>query len=162
MTRIRRQRPLRRLHPGVVVVLCAVAGCGLVDTQEDEWREAYDDARALWTDAGLTDYRYVVRQLCFCGFGGQAIEVVVREGQVVSGTIVETGEAIDHNQWPYAVPSIDGLFDRIDEILDNDPHEFSASYDVEFGYPVSVASDPIENAIDEEWGVEAGGLEVIE
>ena len=155
-----RQRALGRMALGSLVWLCA--SCGILSSEDDEWRSEFDDALALWRDAGLTDYRYVVRQLCFCGFGGQAIEVVVRDGQVVSGVLVESGEPVDPGQWQYAVPSIDALFDRIEGILDDEPHEFSATYDTRFGYPVSVSSDPIENAIDEEWGVEASGLEVIE
>lgn len=140
----------------------ALTGCGIVDSEGEHWRSDYEAARARWERDGFTDYHYVVRQLCFCGYGGQEIAVEVRDGEVVSGTVVATGQALDPSLLEYTAPSVDGLFDRILQILDNDPHEFRASYDPELGYPVSVASDPIENAVDEEWGVEASGVEEIQ
>lgn len=139
----------------------AAAGCGILDSDGEERQRELDSARSRWSAAGLSDYRYVVRQLCFCGFGGMRIDVEVRGGAVVGATMVDSGEVIDIEQQPWAAPSVDDLFERIQGILDEDPHEFSASYDPTLGYPVMVSADPIENAIDEEWGVEASGVEAL-
>jgi len=144
---------------GAVALAIAAAGCGILDSDGEERQRELDTARVRWSAAELSDYHYVVRQLCFCGFGGVRIDVEVRGGVVVGATMVDGGEVIDIEQQPWAAPSIDDLFDRIQGILDQDPHQFSADYDPTLGYPVTVSADPIENAVDEEWGVEVSGVE---
>jgi Family of unknown function (DUF6174) len=146
---------------GAAALVSAAVGCGIVDSDGGEWQRELDSARTRWKAAQLTDYRYDVRQLCFCGFGGVLIEVEVRGGEVVGATAVESGEVIDIDQQPWAAPSVDDLFDRIQQIIENDPYEFSASYHPTMGYPLSVSADPVENTIDEEWGVEASGVEAL-
>jgi hypothetical protein len=141
---------------GLIVL---AAGCGIVDGDGDTWEEELALARQLWRDGGLTDYSYRVRQLCFCGYGGAIIAVEVRGGVVVAATDVDTGEAIPLSQFPWAAPSVEDLFQRIEEIIAGGPAEFTATYDPLLGYPRSVTSDPIENAIDDEWGVEASDVE---
>ncbi len=143
----------------VVGLSTLVAGCGIVDGDGDTWKEELALARQLWRDAGLTDYSYRVRQLCFCGYGGAIIAVEVRGGVVVAATEVDTGEAIPVSQFPWAAPSVEDLFQRIQEIIEGGPAEFAATYDPLLGYPRSVTADPIANAIDEEWGVEASDME---
>ena len=155
-----RRRGIARVLSATALALVAT-GCGIIDSDGEERQRELDSARSRWSAAGLSDYHYVVRQLCFCGFGGVRIDVVVRAGVVVGATMVDGGEVIDVQQQPWAAPSIDDLFDRIQGILDEDPHEFSASYDPVLGYPVEMSADPIENAIDEEWGVEASGVEAL-
>lgn len=139
--------------------LAIANACGIVDTDADEWRQQLEDARARWNAAGLADYDYTVRQLCFCIHGGARVRVAVRDGEVVAGTLVDTGEAIELQDLPHVAPSVDDLFDRIDRIVAEGPHEFSATYHPQIGHPVFVSADPIENAVDEEWGVEVTDLE---
>ena len=151
----------RRAFGAFIVSLSAlIAGCGIVDGDGDTWEEELALARQLWRDAGLTDYSYRVRQLCFCGYGGAIIAVEVRGGVVVAATDLDTGEAVPLSQFPWAAPSVEDLFQRIEEIIEGGPAEFAATYDPLLGYPRSVTSDPIANAIDDEWGVEASDVEV--
>ncbi len=158
-TPIRRRRIARIM--AVTALALATAGCGIVDSDGKERQRELNDARTRWRAAELSDYHYEVRQLCFCGLGGVRIDVVVRDGVVVGATQVDGGEVIDVGQQPWAAPSIDDLFERIQEILDEDPHEFSAEYDPVLGYPVTVSADPVRNAVDEEWGVEVRGVETL-
>nr|NIP96584.1 hypothetical protein [Akkermansiaceae bacterium] len=137
------------------------AGCGIVDSDGSGWEKDLAEARQLWRDASLTDYDYRVRQLCFCGFGGAVIAVEVRGGEVVAATDTQSGEAIPLSQFPWAAPSVEDLFQRIEDILEGGPAEFTATYDPLLGYPRSVSSDPIANAIDDEWGVEASDVEAM-
>jgi hypothetical protein len=143
----------------MLVVVAALSGCGILDSDGDGWERDLAEARGLWSDAGLTDYRYHVRQLCFCAYGGQEVEVEVRDGAAVRGVLVATGEVLPQDQLEWSAPTVEHLFTRIEDILDRGPHEFTATYHPELGYPTFVTADPIENAIDEEWGVEADQLE---
>jgi hypothetical protein len=55
-------------------------------------------------------------------------------------------------------PTIEDLFETLENWLSQDPHEVSADYHAELGYPTDVFIDFIENAIDEELGFVASGL----
>ncbi len=54
------------------------------------------------------------------------------------------------NDYFKPVDTIDELFDVIQKALDDEVDSLEVEYDATYGYPKSVAIDPITNAIDEE------------
>ena len=145
-----------------ISTLALTGGCGLTDSGKDDGH-ARELARTqlLWADAGLTDYRYRVRQLCFCPLGGQVVEVEVRRSEVVAGILVQSGDSIPAELLRWGAPSVEGLFSQLSNILENGPAQYEATYDPVLGCPLSASTDPIENAIDDEWGFETSDLEAL-
>jgi hypothetical protein len=72
----------------------------------------------------------------------------VRDGLVVSAVDPDTNEPIDPPLNGF--PTIEDLFDEIQDAIDRDADNIDATYDESFGYPVQVFIDWIRNAIDDE------------
>lgn len=119
---------------------------------DDELRDLVR-ARARWNVNGVTDYDVVARTLCFCGYGGEDVRVVIRDGQVISATVVATGEVLGAGITAIYRP-VEQLFDVIEDAGRNDAHRIDATYDAHYGYPTHFFIDYRENTADEEFGYE--------
>jgi hypothetical protein len=111
----------------------------------------FNDARALWASCGIVSYEYVVRNHCFCGYGGISVRVVVVNRSVQSATIVGTNQPVAASS-AYLFRDIDGLFGVIEEGLRRDPARLDASYDGTYGVPTQFDIDYRANVADEEFG----------
>jgi hypothetical protein len=111
--------------------------------------------REKWAAAGIDDYRYDIRNTCYCFMPTSRVEVI--DGEVVSVTNLHApfSESGDPG---YTVP---GLFDRIQAELDAAPDGLRATY-ANLGYPTSLSVDPDSNVIDEEYGWVVENFEVIQ
>jgi hypothetical protein len=136
-----------------LVVLVAMQACIIFvgpSDNDDELRDLVR-ARALWNVNGVTDYDVVARALCFCGYGGVEVRVVVRNGTVMSATVMETGEVLGPGAG-INYRTIDALFDIIEDAARMDAHQIDATYHPHYGYPTHFFSDYSVNAADEEFG----------
>jgi len=135
---------MRRL---AVPALLLLAAC-------DPHAEARDDLRDAverWNDAGVDDYAFTFHYSCYCDRYGD-FQIVVEDDTVASAErIIEDGEEVDPWQQIPAM-TIDEMFDRIDDALDQDPEDADVRLDDDLGYPIRVRFDFEENIADEEWG----------
>lgn len=100
------------------------------------------EARARWSAADTTDYRFTLQRSCECLPEWSApTEVTVRDGLVVSATI-EDGPAPEG-----AALTIEELFNAIADALD-EPVPSAVTYDPELGYPIDVQLDLEAIAVD--------------
>jgi hypothetical protein len=125
-------------------------------------RSALETARAAWAVSAPDAYSYEFRRICFCGGEiTRPVQIEVAAGQVISVVPVDDGPPLQTPIDEY--PTIDDLFDEIQDAIDADAHQLLATYDEEWGYPVDVSIDFILEAIDEEMGFQvrdfAGGIE---
>jgi hypothetical protein len=102
-------------------------------------------ARAKWAAVNAQNYSFDYSQTCFCPYGPEPIRITVRNGRVTDiGGTPENGRTY---------PTIDDLFDRVAEFNDL-AHRSGGSaiteYDVETGAPLSLDSDPMPMAVDDE------------
>jgi hypothetical protein len=164
-----REQSQRKDGPGVawykaaqwLVVLLAMQACIIFvgpSDNDDELRDLVR-ARARWNVQGVTDYDVVARALCFCGLGGTDVRVVVRNRQVISATVVATGEVLTGSFATHYRP-VEQLFDVIEDAADRDAHRIDATYDQVYGYPTHFFIDYSVNAEDEEFGYEIVHFEV--
>lgn len=108
---------------------------------EPEGRLTVQHARALWSAKGPRDYRYVLRQQCFCPEPAlRPVVVAVRDGEV-SELVPESGEGdvpdgIRENARP-----VPGWFDYIEAWQDRSPARLEVSYDHETGMPERIHID---------------------
>jgi hypothetical protein len=129
--------------------LATVAGCS--DPLGPE-RDALEANRAKWASLGISSYRYEYALNCFCGGpGARPVAVVVQDGVVEAVSYPDSEEAVE--PWePADYPTIDDLFERVEESLDREPYKAWVEYDARYGYPADAYFDFEQNAIDEEFG----------
>lgn len=124
----------------------------------DQWRElAMLDASATgldifetqlkkWNALGLVDYEFTSQLFCFCPPETNApIRVRVVNGEVVSATVLRTGEPAGAFVQAFTIPEV---FERVTP--DSSAFAISATFDRFYGLPAQWSIDSIQLAIDDE------------
>jgi hypothetical protein len=117
-----------------------------------------DEARAAWASSGIANYDFTISRQCFCTeeyIGPFAVQV--RNGVSVA-TRLSDGSAVDPLVLNLLPLSAEELFQFTEERQEQD--SFRVTYDQATGLPLSVWSDPIPAAADDELGVEVRDLSV--
>lgn len=107
--------------------------------------------RAKWEASGPADYVYAVERLCFCGFFGAA-RVTVENGEAVSAVWVDPeGQSVAPTTDLF--PSVDGLFDILEDAFARNAHSIDVTYDSTTGVPTAFQIDYLEFVADDELGM---------
>lgn len=117
-----------------------------------------DEARAAWAESGASsgEYRIQLLRTCFCQ--PILLDATVRSGAVVDATATSpvemggTGGEVPDDQLVGMPSTVDALHELI-ATETPDAHAVTVAYDSQ-GVPLSVWIDPIENAVDDEYGFE--------
>jgi hypothetical protein len=139
----------------VLAVAVALAGCDNPFSSGPE--RDLEEARRTWSRQGIASYRFNVSQLCFCGpdvHGTFAVAVV--QGRVASVTDAETGEP--RTPGPSVPLTVEALFAKVEDAIDRDADRIEVRYDPQLGYPLEIAIDFVERAVDDEVTYTASGL----
>ena len=131
----------------VLAVALAFAGC-----ESPFWPSGpegdLEEARRTWSRQGITSYTFKVSQLCFCAPDAHGtFAVVVEQGRVASVTDAETGVPRTPN--PFVPLTVLALFAKVEDAIDRDADRLDVRYD-RLGYPLEIAIDFVERAIDDE------------
>lgn len=110
-------------------------------------RTAWAEARERWAVQDARDYTFRVRIACFCP-NRSFVKIRVRAGKP-RGT--------PRSLRPFN--TVEKLFARIDEQLDRGGGA-QARYAARTGHPRSFSSDPLPDAIDDEYGVTVRDLKI--
>ena len=98
-------------------------------------------AKGRWIQVGPASYRITVARSCFCTLEStRPVIVTVRNGQVASRRYEDTGADVPP-QLAFAYPSVDGLFDVIEQAIANHDETVDVLYDAARGIPVSIQLD---------------------
>jgi hypothetical protein len=110
------------------------------------------EARAAWVRSGAADYDFVISRQCFCmlEYVGP-FTVRVRNG-VSTVTYSSNGSAVDSEALRQLPVNAEGLFAFVEERQEQ--ASFRVTYDQATGLPLSVWSDPIPEAADDELSIE--------
>lgn len=139
------------LYLAGAATLTVASGCGVLDLQDDE-REQYEAARAQWERTRPDSYAATMERLCFCKPEAKGPVVVTVTGTtVVRRVYANNGQEVPADIAP-SFPSIDGLFDLIEDALDQGVDEVQVFYDPATGIPFSMWIDYDKNVADEEAG----------
>lgn len=151
----------RRARAATTAALALIlAGCGILEP--DSWAErqaTLDRSRALWESAAIESYQYRLERWCYCGLFGE-LRVTVVDG-VVTAAERPDGQPIDEAGFQY-LETVEYLFDRTQQAIDDRAYRFQVEYHPELGYPTLLDLDPDRNAIDEEIRYEVGDLTRLE
>jgi Family of unknown function (DUF6174) len=96
-------------------------------------------ARLKWERTRPAAYTITVARLCFCPQGGSSPVIVsVRDGVVESRTYVNNGAAVAPTDADY-FPTVDGLFELIEDARRQGTDTIDATYDPARGFPVFIS-----------------------
>jgi hypothetical protein len=118
--------------------------------------DALDEARAVWAASGIGDYDFTITRQCFCletWVGPFAVRV--RDG-VSTVTRLSDGSEVEPMILEQLPLSAEELFLFAEERQDQ--ASFRITYDQATGLPLSIWSDPIPEAADDELGIEVSGF----
>ena len=139
------------LRPFLLLFPLALAGCGILDIRDDA-RDQYEKALKRWEASGPNDYIATMERRCFCAAEARGpVRVTVSGTTVLSRVYEDTGEAVP-SEFASLFPTVDGLFDIIDDALDRGAYDVQAFYDPLAGVPFSFYIDYDQNTVDEELG----------
>ncbi|MGD2045814.1 MAG: DUF6174 domain-containing protein [Gemmatimonadota bacterium] len=128
--------------------MVACGGLGPRDAQ----RAALEANRARWLSQGPSSYQYALRRSCFCPYLGP-VRVTVAADTVVGRVYVESGDPVPEIEAD-AFPAVDGLFELLDQAFENGADDIDVTYDPELGVPIEISIDYLENAVDDELGIQ--------
>ncbi|RJP49590.1 MAG: hypothetical protein C4557_11045 [Anaerolineaceae bacterium] len=126
----------------------------------------YDRNLEKWQGANITRYRYTLFIGCFCVFMDQMpLTVEVRDGEVASvtrsdGTAVSPSDSFYEFYEPYL--TMDRLFLELETVLTGDADVVAVTYDPVHGFPLNIAIDYIEEAIDDELSIQVSNFVTLE
>ena len=118
--------------------------------------DALDEARAVWAASGIGDYDFTITRQCFCletWVGPFAVRV--RDG-VSTVTRLSDGSEVEPMILEQLPLSAEELFAFAEERQEQ--ASFRITYDQATGLPLSIWSDPIPEAADDELGIEVSGF----
>jgi hypothetical protein len=118
--------------------------------------DTLDEARAAWASSGINNYDFTITRQCFCmeEYAGP-FTVRVRDG-VSTVTRSSDGSEVDPLVLNLLPLSAEELFQFAEERQEQ--ASFRVTYDQATGLPLSVWSDPIPEAADDELGVLVSGF----
>ena len=105
-----------------------------------------------------SNYQFNFRWECYCSEEYvEPVNISVRENRIVDVAFVE-GDVPVNIEDLERYRTIGGLFDLLQEGINEKAYSISAEYYSELGYPVKASIDYEENTVDEELGFEIDGL----
>jgi hypothetical protein len=123
--------------------LAMLAACtALVSCDDPTAPERLSSAEARWERAGHDSYSFTAEHSCFCIDDARGpVRIVVRDGAIVSVTMISTGASVADPLWF----TIDDLFDLVRDELERLPERLDVEYDRALGFPVRIDYGTPEN-----------------
>lgn len=147
-----------RLARALLPALLALAGCSDA-TGPDDAAALLEHNLAVWSGAGVTNYRYTITRSCECTPESTGpVTVEVRNGLVVDRRY-QSGAAVSP-QYSEIFTTVPGLFDIIEEAVALPAASLSVRYNEDYGYPESIAIDWVAGAVDDEVSYRVGSFNV--
>ena len=144
-------------RPFIFMLAVAAAGCASNPFSSSDEGENLQEARRAWSQKGYESYTFTVRQDCFCVEESRGpFRVTVIRGSVASVTDPATGAPRTANEF---VPlTVEALFDRVEQAMDDEVDELDVRYDAGLGYPRLIEINRSRQAVDAAVIIEASEL----
>jgi hypothetical protein len=135
---------------------------GLIVGRNAEVRAEIAAQRLKWATQRIDDYQLTFSRTCFCAPEGAGLVVLtVLAGEPVEWLYYLSGDPIEP-EWQAVFPTIDGLFDFLDDAIDRGAERIEVAFDPDIGLPTTVRVDYRLAAADEEIGYEVEKLLLID
>lgn len=136
----------------LVAAMSLASGCFILGPDDRDLEDEIAAHRAQWVAERPQTYQYDVEHVCYCPEEAMGpVRVIVSGEEVVSRTYVDDGSAVSEHLAPF-FPSVDGLFDVLQEAVDQDADQIHVSWDAETGIPREFFIDYSVSMADEEQG----------
>ena len=138
----------------VTMGMAALVSCSSLAGPKAELAEA----RVRWSQRGPSSYVMTVVRGCECTplMTGPVV-ITVQNDVVVSRIYKNSGAAVTADYFQL-FPAVDGLFEAIDTLHGEEPHDIHVDYDQSLGYPVSISVDRNKDYVDDEFTVRISGF----
>ena len=147
---LKHTRRIARFAVAAMIGALGLSGCADSLTSANErGGERIRAQRAIWDSLQLDDYTFETRRVCFCGFVGW-LEVTVAGDTVQQVVALEAEDAPQSALSDY--PTVDELFDILEEAVAQDAAQIEVTWHETMGYPESFFIDYSRNIADEELG----------
>ena len=114
--------------------------------------------RERWAGQRILDYQLTMSRSCFCPPEGAGLVVLtVLEGEPAEWQYFLSGDPIAP-EWRAFFPTVEGLFDFVEDAIDRSADSIEVRYDEELGLPTTVRIDYRLAAVDEEIAYEVEKL----
>ena len=119
----------------LAAILAGLSACTSATAPADELAAA----RRQWTENGPQSYSYTLARSCEC-LPEQTgpVVITVQDGAVVSRVYASTGTPVA-TAYQSLFPSIEGVFDLVDEAIRQGAEQLDVDYHRTLGYPVNIA-----------------------
>jgi hypothetical protein len=124
----------------------------LVPRRKSKAQTNLNEARALWSSFQMERYAYGYQRSCYCRSEFRLPLLVQVLCENVTSVTTRSGEPVSDSV-ASLVPTIDGLFDTIQEAINLGANETRVVYNDEFGYPESMYIDYYYFLADDEFSV---------
>ncbi len=149
-------RRLRR-SPLALCTLAAVIGTACAETL-GVTEAGLESHRARWEAAGVAAYLYEYHKQCECGPQSlRPARIEIQAGSVTRVTFLDNGETLE-NPPTEAFPTIEDLFDLVDEAMQMNAAFLVVTYDPTLGYPTLISVDYRRDIADDEFTIRASNL----
>ena len=115
-------------------------------------REQLASARVRWAQRGPDSYSMTISRGCECLPEVVGPATVTVENGAISARYTNTGAPVPM-EYSASFPSVEGLFDIIEDAQKNNYYKVDVEYDQELGYPTLISFDMNKRAIDDEQGI---------
>jgi hypothetical protein len=106
--------------------------------------------RERWAAQRILDYQLTLSRSCFCSPEGAGLVVLtVLEGEPVQWQYFLSGDLIAP-EWRAVFPTVEGLFDFVEDAIDRGAESIEVRYDEDLGLPTTIRIDYRLAAVDEE------------
>lgn len=125
--------PFNKHRWSLVLLVPLLTACsGVFDPDYNEERD-FERARDRWYASGAYEYEVTVDRQCQCLYTGP-IRMLVRGGVPIAAVDRYSGAPVSSSVLRY-YPSVEELFDLIDDALYGRSNDVDVSYDHSYGYP---------------------------
>lgn len=117
-------------------------------------------AEKQWQRNRPEHYAYTLQRTCFCPpEANKPLEVRVFQGKVQQATVMPDGTPLPSERMFNAL-TVEELFTKIRDAIDNKAVSVEAQYDPQYGYPISIRIDYSSMLADEELHLTASGFKI--
>ncbi|HET9332702.1 MAG TPA: DUF6174 domain-containing protein [Gemmatimonadota bacterium] len=114
--------------------------------------------RERWAGQRILDYQLTLSRSCFCSPEGAGLVVLtVLEGEPAEWQYFLSGDPIAP-EWRAFFPTVEGLFDFVEDAIDRGAESIEVRYDEDLGLPTTIRVDYRLAAVDEEIAYEVEKL----
>ena len=135
-----------------------ISACSLFDgkdgnTANSDFKANYEK----WQSKNPSYYTFTIDRQCFCPRGNFPAKIEIEDDNIARVLDPDTGEPIPEDSlgtpsltYSDVYPTINDLFELLEEAIDNNADRIDVSYNQRIGYPVKIYIDYSTSTVDEE------------